>query len=136
MWRVHGERIAAQPEDYSDGLRAFIRYGGKLNADEVQQAEARIASFHAGWTDSMRALDAVLLPTTACRAFPHGERRPQNTADLTAIASATGLPALAMPVWLRGESLPASVQVIGAHGSDLQLVAFAEQLQAELAATY
>jgi aspartyl-tRNA(Asn)/glutamyl-tRNA(Gln) amidotransferase subunit A len=136
MWRVHGERITERPDDYSDGLRAFIRYGGKLTADEVQQAEARIASFHAGWTDSMHSLDAVLVPTTAVRAFPHGERRPQNTADLTAIASATGLPALAMPVWLRGEILPASVQLIGAHGSDLQLVAFAEQLQAELAATY
>jgi Asp-tRNA(Asn)/Glu-tRNA(Gln) amidotransferase A subunit family amidase len=136
MWRVHGERITERPDDYSDGLRAFIRYGGKLNTEEILQAETRIASFHAGWSDSMRSLDAVLVPTTAVRAFPHGERRPQNTADLTAIASATGLPALAMPVWLRGEILPASVQLIGAHGSDLQLVAFAEQLQAELAATY
>jgi Asp-tRNA(Asn)/Glu-tRNA(Gln) amidotransferase A subunit family amidase len=136
MWRVHGEQITARPDDYSDGLRAFIRYGGKLNAEEILQAETRIASFHADWSASMRALDAALVPTTACRAFPHGERRPQNTADLTAIASATGLPALAMPVWLRGEILPASVQVIGAHGSDLQLVAYAEQLQAELAATY
>jgi aspartyl-tRNA(Asn)/glutamyl-tRNA(Gln) amidotransferase subunit A len=132
MWRAHGDRIAQRPEDFSDGLRAFIRYGGKLTADEIQQAEARIAGFYADWTQLMHSLDGVLLPTTACRAFPNGERRPQNTADLTSIASATGMPAVALPVALRGEVLPASVQIIGARANDLQIVAFAEQLHAIL----
>lgn len=136
MWRTHRERIAAHPDDFSDGLRAFIRYGGKLGSDEVQQAEARIAAFVAEWTRVMKNLDAVLLPTTACRAFPRGERRPQNTADLTALASASGQPAVAMPVWLRGEALPASVQLMGRHASDLQLLAFAAELQELLVAGY
>lgn len=136
MWRSHGDRIGDRPDDFSDSLRAFIRYGSKLTAEEIEQAEARIAAFYAEWMQVMRSLDALLLPTTACRAFPHGERRPQNTADLTSIASATGLPALAMPAWLIGEALPASLQIIGAHGADLQIIAFAEQLQATLAASY
>jgi aspartyl-tRNA(Asn)/glutamyl-tRNA(Gln) amidotransferase subunit A len=136
MWRTHGERITAHPDDFSDGLRAFIRYGGKLGSDEIQQAEVSIAAFVADWTRVMANLDAVLLPTTACRAFPHGERRPQNTADLTALASASGQPAVAMPVWLRGEALPASVQLVGRHASDLQLLAFAAELQELLVAGY
>lgn len=136
MWRTHSERIGAHPDDFSDGLRAFIRYGGKLGSDDIQQAEARIAGFHADWTRAVATLDAVLLPTTACRAFPQGERRPQNTADLTAIASATGQPAVALPVWLRGEDLPASAQLVGRHATDLQLLAFAEQLHEQLATAY
>lgn len=136
MWRVHGERIVRRPDDFSDSLRAFIRYGGKLSQDEVQQAEARVAGFYREWSEVMQPFDAVLLPTTAVRAFPHGERRPQNTADLTSIASATGLPAVALPLWLPGDALPASVQLIGPRASDLQLLAFADELHAAVTGSY
>jgi aspartyl-tRNA(Asn)/glutamyl-tRNA(Gln) amidotransferase subunit A len=136
MWRTHGERIAAHPDDFSDGLRAFIRYGGKLASDEIQQSEVRISAFVADWTRVMATLDAALLPTTACRAFPQGERRPQNTADLTSLASASGQPAVAVPVVLRGETMPASVQLIGRHATDLQLLAFAAELHERLVTGY
>ena len=39
MWRVHRPRVLERPDDFSDGLRAFIRYGGKLSEDkETNQA--------------------------------------------------------------------------------------------------
>ena len=141
MWRVHGERSTSRPEDFSDGLRAFIRYGGKLTAAELAQAEARIAGFYADWMQVMGKHDAVMLPTTACRAFPHRERRPQNTADLTSIASATGLPALSLPVACRTQGqdaadaapLPAGLQLIGRASDDLNLISLAERIANALA---
>ena len=132
MWRVHGERSTTRPEDFSDGLRAFIRYGGKLTAGELAQAEARIAGFYADWMKVMAGLDAVMLPTTACRAFPHRERRPHNTADLTAIASATGLPAISLPIpcldSVEPMPLPAGLQLIGRAADDLNLIELAERI--------
>lgn len=133
MWRQHGTRITARPEDFSDALRAFIRYGGRLEREDIAQAEARIDSFRREWQVATASLAACLTPTTACRAFAHGERRPQNTADLTAIASATGQPALSMPLALPGEALPAGLQWIGQIGQDLTLVGLAQELEAELA---
>ncbi len=136
MWRVHGERSTTRPEDFSDGLRAFIRYGGKLTAGELAQAEARIAGFYADWMKVMSGVDAVMLPTTACRAFPHRERRPQNTADLTAIASATGLPAISLPIACLDTDgtapLPAGLQLIGRAADDLNLIELAERIAGAL----
>ncbi len=134
MWREHGARANARPEDFSDGLRAFIRYGGKLDRDEIEKAEARIAAFYRDWQSATDSLTACLAPTTAGRAFANGERRPQNTADLTAIASATGQPALSMPLAVPGEPLPAALQWIGRSGHDLALVSLAQDLESELAA--
>jgi Asp-tRNA(Asn)/Glu-tRNA(Gln) amidotransferase A subunit family amidase len=134
MWREHGARASARPEDFSDSLRAFIRYGGKLERTEIEQAESRIASFYRDWQIATSALTACLTPTTAGRAFAHGERPPQNSADLTAIASATGQPALSMPLALPGEVLPAGLQWIGQSGRDLALVSLAQELETELAA--
>lgn len=135
MWREHGGRATARPEDFSDGLRAFIRYGGKLEREDVEQAEARIANFYREWKSATASLAACLTPTTACRAFAHGERRPHNTADLTAIASVTGQPALSMPLRIPGEQLPVGLQWIGQNGRDLALIAFAQDLEAELASS-
>ncbi len=134
MWREYGARATARPEDFSDGLRAFIRYGGKLERHEIDKAEARIAAFYGDWSAVTSTLTACLLPTTACRAFPHGERPPHNTADLTAIASATGQPALSMPLEPADEALPVGLQWIGQRGRDLTLIALAEELEAELSA--
>jgi aspartyl-tRNA(Asn)/glutamyl-tRNA(Gln) amidotransferase subunit A len=143
MWRVHGERSTTRPEDFSDSLRAFIRYGGKLTAGELAQAEARIAGFYADWMKVMADHEVVMLPTTACRAFPHRERRPQNTEDLTSIASATGLPAISLPVACQTPGhdtaglrpLPAGLQLIGRAAADLGLIQVAERLEAALHAS-
>jgi aspartyl-tRNA(Asn)/glutamyl-tRNA(Gln) amidotransferase subunit A len=130
MWRAHRGRITDRPDDFSDGLRAFIRYGGRLTPDEVAAAEARIARFYQDWVEATANFAAVALPTTACVSFPHRERRPQNTADLTAIASATGQPALSLPLPHTAGALPAALQLLGRQGGDAALIELAAQLQA------
>lgn len=129
MWRVHRQRLNEQADDFSDGLRAFIRYGGKLGADDIHAAELRISQFIADWTRAMAPFDVCVLPTTACASFPQRERHPQNTADLTAIASATGTPALSLPLPSDADALPAGLQLLGPMRSDLELLRIGAELQ-------
>ena len=129
MWRSHRSRLNDTPEDYSPGLRAFIRYGGKLSGDDIAGAETRIARFYQDWHDATAAFDAVVLPTVACTSFPLGERRPQNTADLTAIASAAGLPAVQLPIPAATGQLPAGLQLLGRSGQDDNLIGLACSLE-------
>lgn len=128
MWRSHRSRLNNSPDDFSPGLRAFIRYGSKLSGDEIAAAETRIARFFDAWQETIGHFEAVVLPTVACASFPLGERRPQNTADLTAIASATGQPALTMPLPRAHGELPAGLQLLGHNGHDLNLVSLAARV--------
>lgn len=131
MWRAHRQRVVERPDDFSDALRAFIRFGGKLSAEDIDGAERRIAAFATEWQAATRPFEAVVMPTVACTAFPHGERHPHNTADLTAIASATGAPAASLPLPVPAGVLPIGLQLVGAANGDLRLCQLAEALQAE-----
>jgi aspartyl-tRNA(Asn)/glutamyl-tRNA(Gln) amidotransferase subunit A len=133
MWRIHRQRVVERPEDFSDGLRAFIRYGGKLSDEDLAAAEQRIAAFVVEWQAATEPFEAVVTPTVACTAFPHGERHPHNTADLTAIASATGAPAASVPLPVPPGTLPVGLQLIGRPAWDLRLCQLAAALEAELA---
>ncbi|MEZ5499764.1 MAG: amidase [Steroidobacteraceae bacterium] len=121
MWREHGTAIGNQPQEYSDRLRAFIRAGGQLSDDELTRCEEKIARFHGAWLERFQHLDALLLPAVATATYPRGARPPQNTADLTAPASATGQPALVVPMPRAAGSPPAGLQIIGPMGSDFAL---------------
>lgn len=131
MWRVHRQRIVERPDDFSDGLRAFIRYGGKLSNEDLVAAERRIVAFTTEWQSKTQPFEAVIMPTVACSAFPHHERHPHNTADLTAIASATGAPAISLPLPVPAGALPVGLQLIGRSSADLRLCQLAVALQAE-----
>lgn len=133
MWRTHGDRTSTRPDDFSEGLRAFIRFGGKLGPSELAAAEERIAAFQSQWSALMDPLDAVVLPTTPCTAFPHGERHPYNTADLTAVATGAALPALSLPLPRAPHAMPAGLQLVGHRGGELDLAAMAATLEDALA---
>jgi len=132
MWRVHRRRVLERPEDFSDGLRAFIRYGGKLSAEDVAAAERRIAVFAVEWSMATQAFDAVVMPTVACTSFPHGERHPHNTADLTAIATAVGAPAASVPLPVAAGTLPIGLQIVGRPAGDRRVCQLAVAIEREL----
>jgi Asp-tRNA(Asn)/Glu-tRNA(Gln) amidotransferase A subunit family amidase len=129
MWIEHGARIAAQPEQFSDGLRAFIRYGGKLEPAEIEAAELLTVTFARQFAQAMLPYDALLLPTVPCTAFAHGERHPHSTADLTTIASVTGDPAITIPLPHPAGQLPAGLQLIGRTAGDYDLIQLAIDLE-------
>ena len=73
-------------------------------------------------------VEALLLPTAPERAFVHGAPVPDGQADLTSLASAAGLPALAFPIPSAAAGPPASAQLIGRPFSDGRLIALAARL--------
>lgn len=123
------------PRGLFDGLRAFIDYGGKLPDEDLAAAERRIAAFVVEWQAATEPFEAVVTPTVACTAFPHGERHPHNTADLTAIASAHGRAwgGVAADAGAVGHAAGRSAAHFGRPAWDLRLCQLAAALEAELA---
>ena len=138
MWRVHRRRVLEQPEDFSDDLRAFIRYCGKLTDEDLAAAERRIADFALESKATAEPFDAVVMATVACASFPHGERHPYHIADLTAIAiaiaiaTAAGAPAASLALTAGAESLPIGLQVVCRPGTDLRVCQLAAAIELEL----
>jgi len=132
MWRMHRKRVVEKPEDFSDSLRAFIRYGGKLSDEDVASAERRIAAFGAEWNATTEPFEAIVMPTVACASFPHGERHPHNTADLTSIATAVGAPAASLPMPAGVGNLPIGLQIVGRPSGDLRVCQLAVAIEREL----
>jgi aspartyl-tRNA(Asn)/glutamyl-tRNA(Gln) amidotransferase subunit A len=77
-------------------------------------------------------VDVLLTPTTPQPAFPFGAPVPANQADLTSFANFAGIPALSLPMGLSADGLPLGLQLLGPIGSDLQLMALGQWIEAEL----
>lgn len=126
LWRHHRNTLANQPDLFSRELYEMLAYGGRLTGKDVDRFEQRLADFNATIASLLTSLDVLVTPTTPHTAFAHDEPHPQNGADLTCIASSTGLPAVAVP--LAGEELPASMQFVGTMGGDLEIIALAARM--------
>lgn len=131
MWRQHRDESQRRPQDYSSRLTALLRYGSTLSAAKLAELDARIRDFRASWQNATQGLDAVVTPTTPVMAFPH-DSPPATLADLTALATAAGAPALSVPATLVEAQdeipHPVGLQWIGSPGEDDHLC----QLVAEL----
>lgn len=123
------------PGAISDHLRALLNYGRSAPAAKIAAARAEIAAAAQAVETAFQTVDAILTPTTPQRAFAHGDPIPANQADLTALANFSGCPAVALPVSLQGEALPASVHLMAPRRSDPRLLVWAEALADELART-
>ena len=87
----------------------------------IEQARAAIRKWMSG-------CDVLLLPTTPQVAFPHGTEVPASQADLTALASIAGLPAVSIPTGTTTEGLPVGAQLVAAHGRDALLLGVAARV--------
>lgn len=118
MWLQHRELLEHDPQRYSAQLAAMIRYGGTLDEDKRTALEHRIEEFSGAVLELMLPLRALVLPTTPSQAFAFADRTPADLADLTAIATATALPAASVPL-PTGDALPVGLQIITHRGEDL-----------------
>jgi aspartyl-tRNA(Asn)/glutamyl-tRNA(Gln) amidotransferase subunit A len=130
-WRRHRAALAATPEDFSPGLREMLAYGATLRAPDLERNEGRIAAFYARVQSLFARHDLLICATTPSRAFAWPEPPPDGIADLTAIASATGWPAVSVPAPC-DDGLPAGIQLVGPPGSDRRLARVAEELEVSL----
>ena len=77
-------------------------------------------------------IDVLLTPTTPQPACDIAKLMPDNPAELTSLANFAGLPALSLPMGAAPDGRPLGLQLMGPVGSDLQLMALGERIEAAL----
>jgi aspartyl-tRNA(Asn)/glutamyl-tRNA(Gln) amidotransferase subunit A len=120
---VHATERARNPGGFSAGFLKLLDWAESQSAARCQEARSLLAQAGAEMRTAVAPFAAVLMPTTPQAAFAFGGNRPGNTADFTSLANVAGLSATAFPVQMRGDALPASVQVVGANEGDCLRVA-------------
>jgi Asp-tRNA(Asn)/Glu-tRNA(Gln) amidotransferase A subunit family amidase len=131
MAAVHRERFEAMRERYSPKLACLLEAGLRVGAADYLRAQQirRIAA--AELSSVFRSVDCLVTPSTPGPA-PHGL---EATGDWTFNLpfSATGHPALSVPVALSAGELPLGLQLVGAHRHEAVLIRVGRALEAAAA---
>ncbi len=130
---VHAQDLAAHGEQFSAQLRAMLAYAGSRSAIDGAAAQRLLDESALKARRVFLDVDVLLTPTTPQPAFAFGAPVPANQADLTSFANFAGIPALSLPMGLGADGLPLGLQLLGPIGSDLQLMALGQWIEAELA---
>jgi len=131
----------AHREKLTETVLWNIARGDGLSAERYLQAEAIRSLLHRRFLEFFRHFDFLLLPSAAVPPFRHGsgevleiDGRPLATPidylAITFIITLAGCPALSLPYWSPGATLPFGLQIVAAPGEDLALLDFAEKLEA------
>lgn len=137
MTECEGAVVYAKDLEVGDRLppvvQSMLGYGRDVASGKLAAALDVARIVREQLARNFAEVDLILTPTTPQRAIKLNSSVPANQADFTALANVTGVPALAVPVELRGEVLPASVQLTGPSWSECMLVSAAMALEDALA---
>lgn len=131
----YNETMKAQPEDFSEGLRRMLGWAAAQPASRLHAARVELAEFAKDFAAILAPFTAILAPVTPQQAFRWTDPVPANQADLTALASIAGLPALAMPAG-SAFGLPLAVQLIATTDETLLSTAARITLQETAACAF
>jgi aspartyl-tRNA(Asn)/glutamyl-tRNA(Gln) amidotransferase subunit A len=126
MYIHHRQQLGDHPEYYSPELLKMMQWGIGKSAVDVTQADWRMDDTAVRVNQWLQDVDFLLLPTAPQVAFDFNESAPPGQADLTNIANMSGHPAISVPMGSNADGLPMGLQIIGPHGSDLQLIELAQ----------
>jgi Asp-tRNA(Asn)/Glu-tRNA(Gln) amidotransferase A subunit family amidase len=133
MARTHAERMDKAPQTFSPQLLGLLRFGAAQRTEDLDRYEKRIAALTHAVNSAFEQVDVLLTPTVPTIDVRVDDAGIAESALYTAIASATGRPALALPVRAGTASdSPASIQLIGNSGSDYELIKLAQSLEAAI----
>lgn len=120
----------------------LIERARATSALELGAAMSGIQAFSRGLVTALAPHDAVLTLTLGCRPLRIGEIQPDGPdpeaefrksypmAGYTAVANATGLPAISLPVGIGEDGLPLAAQLVGRPAGEEDLIALAAQVEA------
>jgi aspartyl-tRNA(Asn)/glutamyl-tRNA(Gln) amidotransferase subunit A len=140
---VHHRRFDDRRDAYRPAIRARLEYAEQraMTAEEYVGGQARRAEDTAAWCDWLaeHRIDAIIEPTVPIVAPVRGNGYDEAFGDLDDLSLThywdwTGFPVVALPSSVGERSgLPVGVSLIGAPGSDWDLLAAGAALQGELA---
>jgi len=119
-------------EDFSPLLARLMAWAEDKPGTDLVRASLRVDQAQVQLQQWLQQCDVLLLPTTPQTAFAFDAPVPANQADLTSYANMAGCPALSLPLPVATGSLPIGLQLVGDHGSELQLIALAEAFQQDI----
>jgi len=123
--------------------RGFIDFGERFSAEDFEAAQTQRNVIRQQYAAMFARHKARILitPTLGCEAFPHGTIHPKKIdgkrielpwldwASFLYDANLAGLPACAIPMGFGDEGLPLSLQILGAEGSDYEVLRVAEKIE-------
>ncbi|MDB4896956.1 MAG: putative amidase [Firmicutes bacterium] len=111
---AHAQWLHSRGPDYHPVIRDHLEAGARLPAVDYIQAQRHRQSLREAVERVLRAVDVLLLPTTATTAPPEtGVTDLSVTTRLTAMFNLTGCPALSLPCGLDPAGLPIGLQIVG-----------------------
>ncbi len=133
MTECEGAVVYAKELEEGDRLppavQLLLGYGRDVTSGKLVAALCEARAARQQLVRTFAEVDLVLTPTTPQRATRLNSPAPANQADFTALANVAGVPALAVPVALKDEILPTSVQLMGPSWSENMLVSVAMALE-------
>lgn len=126
---IHAERLAFDPEGFSEDFRKMMAWGRKQGPEAMDQARERLQDLRAAARGLFHDVDFVLAPVAPQTAFSWESPVPANQADFTAWANLAGLPATVVTTGLNAQGLPLALQVIGPPGLDQETLVAARELE-------
>ncbi|WP_049621928.1 amidase [Frateuria defendens] len=124
--------LADTERPVSPRFRTLLDYAARKSAADYVAADRVLDVATLKMRRLFSQVDVLVMPTTPQGAFPLGGPVPDNQADLTGFASLAGCPAVSLPMGTLPDGLPIGLQLVGARGSDLQLLELAQVCAATL----
>lgn len=115
---AHEMDLADHSDAFPGPLMDMLAYGSRLPGVQVARARRDVLEAGARFRALLAGMDAMITPATFEPSFPFGQDVPGAQANLSALANAARLPALAMPLGLDPSGLPLGIQILGAEFAD------------------
>ena len=133
MLVTYAREWRSAPEQFPSEMRAAMRWAEGKSASDAARAGATMAEGVTVLRAMRASADGLLMPTTPQQAFSRSVPAPANQADLCCLANFEGAPAASLPMRRGTDERAAGLQVIGAPGADLTVLALCREIESAIA---
>ncbi len=127
----HQKRLAQHPDDYSPKIRGLLEEGLACSAPEYARCQEHQRQLTVDMAACFAEADALIMPATTC---PAPDASSTGDPAFNSPWSYTGLPAASFPTGQFVDGLPLALQLVGAKGSEAELLSVAEWCESALGA--
>lgn len=129
-WDADGELLRTRPDGIGDDVADRLRLGEAIDDAQLAAARAGQGAWQAALAHAFERVELLALPTLATLPPTLDRAADVLLVRCTLPANLAGVPALAMPVPVRGGGLPASLQLLAPPHGEERLVAAGLRVEA------